>query len=127
MGGAEAGLGGVVKPRRARPLKRLVDADPCWVDAAITVPEAGRRHGVILDFDCPIHEGCRLGVPVDPPIDGGEPMPELMAGKAWKRTGGEDFASVTLSPSIRILGGADGCEWHGFIRGGRFETCGDAR
>ena len=35
--------------------------------------------------------------------------------------------AVTLSPSIRRLGGADGCEWHGFIRGGRFETCGDAR
>jgi len=37
------------------------------------------------------------------------------------------FGTVTLSPSIRILGGDDGCEWHGFIRAGRFETCGDAR
>lgn len=107
------------KPRRTQHLDRLVDADPCWVDS-------GSRCGVLLDFDCPIHEDCRLGVPIDPPIDGGPAMPDLMAGKAWRRSG-DGFDMVTLSPSIHILGGADGCEWHGFIRGGRFETCGDSR
>lgn len=112
--------------RRAQQLERLVDADPSWVDCAITVPDAGRRRGVLLDFDCPIHEGCRLGVPVDPPLDGGPAMPHLMAGKAWRRTGDEDFDTVTLSPSIKILGGDGECRWHGFIRAGRFETCGDS-
>lgn len=122
-----------MKPRRARPLERLVDADPSWVGTGgpgVTradgspVPE---RRGVALGFNCPIHEDCYVCVPVDPPLDGAGAMPDLMAGKAWKRTGGEDFDTVTLSPSIRILGGPDGCEWHGFIRGGRFETCGDSR
>lgn len=122
------------RPRRSQPLERLVDADPAWVDSggegvtrADTGEPAPQRRGVMLSFDCPIHEDCRLGVPVDPPLDQGGPMPHLMAGKAWKRTGGDAFDEVTLAPSIRILGGPDGCEWHGFIRGGRFETCGDSR
>ncbi len=101
--------------RRAEPLRHLVDADPHWVDY-------GERRGVLLQFECPIHDGCHLGVPVDPALDGGPP-PE---GRGWKRTG-DTFETLTLSPSIRILGGANGCRWHGFIRGGRFETCGDAR
>lgn len=118
--------------RRAQPLERLVDAEPSWVGTggpSITradgspVPE---RRGVVLSFQCPIHEDCYIGVPVDPPVDGGPAMPELMAGKAWKRTGDEDFATVTLAPSIRILGGEGECRWHGFIRSGRFETCGDS-
>ena len=123
-----------MKPRRAQPLERLADADPCWVDAggdgvsrADGSPVPFRR-GVMLSFDCPIHEGCRLGVPVDPPLDGGRPRPEDMAGVAWKRTGGEDFDTVTLSPSIRIVPhDPDDCAWHGFIRAGRFQTCGDSR
>lgn len=117
--------------RRSVRLERLVDAEPCWVDAGgegITRADTGEpvphRRGVMLSFECPIHEDCRLGVPVDPPLDGGPPTP----GIAWKRTGGEDFDSVTLSPSIRILPhGPDDCAWHGFIRGGRFVTCSDAR
>lgn len=99
---------------RAKPLERLVDADPHWVDH-------GDWRGVLLLFECPIHEGCYLGIPVDPALDG-QPPPQ--GEKAWARTGGEDFGTVTLSPSIRIL---SDCRWHGFIRAGRFETCGDAR
>lgn len=121
--------GRAMKPRRAVALERLVDADPCWVDSGgegITNSKTGepvpRRRGVLLSFRCPIHDDCEIGVPVDPPLDGG-PRPE----RGWKRTGGEAFDSVTLSPSIRVLGGPDGCEWHGFIRAGRFETCGDSR
>lgn len=119
-----------MKPRRAQPLERLVDAHPVWVDAGgegITRADTGepvpRRCGVELGFDCPIHDDCRVHIPVDPPLDGGPVLDD----RGWRRTGGEEFGTVTLSPSIRILGGEDGCEWHGFIRGGRFETCGDAR
>lgn len=119
-----------MKPNRAQPLERLVDANPCWVDAggegitnSVTGQPVPHRRGVALMFECPIHEECLCSVPVDPPLDGG-PMLEP---RGWKRTGGEDFGTVTLSPSIRVLGGADGCEWHGFIRSGRFETCGDSR
>lgn len=117
-----------MKLRRDKPLVRLVDARPQWVGAGGPgVTCAGepvpRREGVALSFDCPIHADCRVwGLPVDP-LDGGPPHDR----RAWSRTGGEDFDTVTLSPSIRIEGGPDGCEWHGFIRCGRFETCGDAR
>ncbi len=109
---------------RARPLERLADADPAWVDSS------GGRRGVMLQFECPIHESdahgdtCRIAVPLDPPLDGGAPIE-----RGWRRSGGEDFDSVTLAPSIRRLGESDGtgCRWHGFVRGGRFETCGDSR
>lgn len=101
--------------RRDKPLQRLVDADPCWVDTK-------DRRGVWLLFDCPIHDGgCYLGVQVDPPLDGG---PLLEPNRPhWKRDG-EDFATLTLRPSIRILG--PDCYWHGFIRAGRFVHCTDA-
>lgn len=116
--------------RREQPLERLVDANPTWVDTGPGNTKDPNRRGIGLSFDCPIHdEGrglarrCRLYVPVDPPLDGGPVFDE----RGWKRSGGEAFDEVTLSPSIRMLGGEDGCRWHGFIRGGRFETCGDAR
>lgn len=109
--------------RRAQPLERLVDANPVWVDTGPGNTRSPNRRGVQLSFDCPIHEDCRIGVPVDPPLDNGPSFEP----RGWKRTGGEDFGTVTLSPSIRRLGGGNGCRWHGFIRGGRFETCGDAR
>jgi hypothetical protein len=127
-----------VKSRRAQPLERLVDADPCWVGAggegitnSITGEPVPHRRGVALMFDCPIHEDCHVCVYVDPPLDGGKAIEPFAGGegrgRSWARTGGESFDGVTLSPSIRVLGGPDGCEWHGFIRAGRFETCGDSR
>lgn len=127
-----------MKPRRAPPFERLVDANPVWVDAggegitnALTGEPVPHRRGVALMFNCPIHDDCPRCVPVDPPLDGGQPIEPFAGGegraRSWARTGGEDFDTVTLSPSIRCLGGPDGCEWHGFIRAGRFETCGDSR
>lgn len=119
-----------MKPRRAQSLERLVDANPVWVDAggegitnSITGQPVPHRRGVALMFDCPIHEDCLCCVSVNPPLDGG-PAIET---KAWRRTGGEDFETVTLAPSIKVLGGPEGCEWHGHIRNGRFETGGDSR
>lgn len=127
--------GALVKPRRAQPLERLVDADPRYYDwkpdrelnpHLAAFPD---RTGIGLFFDCPIHADCWVAVRFANPLDGGGTFmhpDEPAATPAWQRTG-EDFATLTLSPSIRVLGGADGCEWHGFIRGGKFEHCGDSK
>lgn len=106
-----------MRPLRAQRLERLVDADPSFY-----TDHAGTRTGLGLTFDCPIHENCFLAVPFANPLDGGPAEPR----KTWQRDG-DTFESLTLSPSIRILGGDEGCEWHGFIRSGLFETCGDSR
>lgn len=119
-----------MKPQRARPLVLLTEADPCFYDwspdRALNPHLADKpdRKGLGLMFMCPIHEDCWVGIPFKNAIDGGGPHEPERA--SWQRTG-ETFDVLTLSPSIRVLGGADGCEWHGFIRNGRFETCGDAR
>lgn len=111
-----------MKPRREKPIESLVDAEPVWVDGS-----AGEeRKGTGIIFNCPIHdEYCFTGVQFANPIDGGPPH-DADGTPRWHRTG-DTFETLTLSPSIRRLGGADGCEWHGFIRDGRFETCGDSR
>lgn len=100
---------------RAKPLERLVDAAPDWHERQ----SDGVRHWI--SFDCPIHEdggygGCRIGVPLAPE-----------EARGWSHSG-DTFDTLTTSPSIRVLGeGSDGCYWHGFIRDGRFDTCGDSR
>lgn len=103
-----------MRPRRNSPIVRLVDADPTWVG------RKGRK-GLGLHCRCPIHEDCWVYVPFSNPLDG-----EAPSGHGWLRSG-ETFKTLTLSPSIRRQGGDDGCEWHGFIRSGRFETCGDSQ
>lgn len=77
------------------------------------VPE---RRGCGISFDCPC--GCedRVSVPFTNPLDGG---PNGYHPHGWQRTG-EDFESLTLSPSIRRM---DGCEWHGWVRDGEVITC----
>lgn len=116
-------MGAGVKPRRAAPLKRLVDAEPAWVNE-----ERGKPKRLVgVTFDCPIHPDCRIGVPFKNPVTGGPPPKWTgLNGTQWQRTG-ETFEALTLSPSIHIMGEPDDCEWHGFIRAGCFETCGDSR
>ena len=84
----------------------------------------GARERVGLIFDCPMHEHCRLGVQFKNPPDGQGPYEPKRA--SWTVTNVDDFKTLTLSPSIRSLGGDGGCQWHGFIKNGRFETCADA-
>lgn len=120
-----------MRPQREKPLERLVDADPRFYDWSpdreLNPQYADRpdRHGIGLLFDCPIHgDHCLVGVPFANPLDGGGPHEPSRP--TWQRTG-ESFETLTLSPSIKVLGGETGCEWHGFIRDGRFETCEDSR
>lgn len=101
---------------------KLVDLNPRWVSAGgegisrmvdgerVPVPE---RLGIGIGFDCPC--GCedRAFVYFSNPLDGGPAYEN--AKHCWKR-GGEDFASLTLTPSIQRVGG---CEWHGHITNGQ--------
>jgi hypothetical protein len=93
-----------VKPRRAQPLARLVDANPEIIDG-------------VLIFDCPVHNECsRVQVRIRAHPNAQEP---------WQ-VEGDTFADMTLSPSIAVRYPRE-CGWHGFVRSGRFETCGDLR
>lgn len=98
-----------------------------------------------LVFDCPEgHEGCKVTVPFSPAMDGNA-RPSREGRPVWDRTG-DTFETMTLSPSIRcrpiyrdradaIAQGADPqyiterlfCAFHGFIKNGRIEFCGDSR
>ena len=96
---------------------KLVDLNPRWVGSGgpgITDSKTGepvpRREGMGITFDCPC--GCDEPVFVHvTPLDGGPSHPQA---KVWDRTG-EDFESMTLSPSLQRVGG---CGWHGFVRNG---------
>jgi hypothetical protein len=106
-----------------KPIERLVDADPVWLND-------GGRQGTGIAFECPIHaDGCYIGVPFTNPLDGGPPSPSDLLPKpvTWDRIG-TSFETLTITPSIHVLGKEDGgCEWHGHVRGGRFITLSDSR
>ena len=100
---------------------RLIDLHPTFYGAGAggdavkdkngnPVPE---RHGLGIIFDCPCGCGEPISVPFANPVDGG-PKREDEPCQGWQRTG-EDFATMTLSPSILRI---DGCGWHGFVRNG---------
>ena len=99
---------------------KLTDLNPRWIGAGGTgittldgkpVPA---RHGIGMLFDCPCERcGNRAYVAFSNPLDGGPPV--VNEGEAmWQRTG-EDFETLTLSPSIHRVGG---CGWHGYITAG---------
>lgn len=112
-------------PRRPRTLERLVEADPHWTGYIIGQGRS-ERTGVALIFECPIHDHY-LSVPLRKPLDGGPPIADWFpSGALWELVGPPDFATLTFAPSIHVQGGEKGCQWHGFIRDGRFEHCGDS-
>ena len=100
---------------------KLIDLNPRWVGAGgegISDKDGNpvpARHGVGLGFDCPC--GCKIRGYVDfaNPLDGGPPLRD--AHHQWQRTG-EDFATLTLTPSILRSREKGGCGWHGFITNG---------
>jgi hypothetical protein len=72
-----------------------------------------RREGVALNFDCPC--GCGTGpicIMFKNPLDG-KPADDYGL-PSWNRTG-EDFETLTLTPSIQRR---CRCDWHGFITNG---------
>jgi len=118
---------------------RLVDCDPRWVVVA-----GGPHCGI--SFDCPEgHEGCRHIIPFTPALDGSPAVGWQSNGCMWQRTG-DTFETLTLSPSIRrepVYASVNAalaagclpehvtptllCAFHGFIRDGQIEFCGDSR
>lgn len=74
------------------------------------VPE---REGIGIAFDCPCG-ACGSPVFVNVTPRDGRPY-DTGGAPEWERTG-EDFATMTLSPSIRRM---DGCKWHGYVRNGK--------
>lgn len=70
---------------------RLVDLDPKWINR-------GDRTGIGIRFNDPNSNGAKgaFRVYFSNPTDGGPP---LYTGNLWRREG-NDFESLTLSPSI---------------------------
>jgi len=108
---------------------RLLDLHPQWVGAGgpgisdahgNPVPE---RHGVGIMFDCPCGGDCEpVYLGFQNPVDGG--LPHAGAGHPlWERRG-DDFATLTIRPSIqRIPGVGSLCRWHGFVTVGEVVPC----
>jgi hypothetical protein len=123
---------------------RLVDCNPRWV----TGRYAGQPDDVPcgIHFDCPeAHEGCSHAIPFAPRLDGSPATSWYTSGAIWQRSG-DTFETLTLSPSIRrnptyasreaaiaagalpeLLEDSHFCAFHGFIRDGQIEFCGDSR
>lgn len=69
-----------------------------------------------LWFDCPGGCGDRIGIPLKPSRSGG-----------WDNTDIDDFSKTTLSPSIGYNPIGEHHHWHGWIRSGEIEHCGDSK
>lgn len=75
------------------------------------------REAVGVTFDCPCGCGVPLAVLFRNPVDGGAPITKKLP--TWERTG-DDFETMTLSPSILRT---HGCGWHGWVRNGEIVAC----
>lgn len=79
-----------------------------------------KRIGIGMTFDCPC--GCKIKgyVAFSNPLDGGPPR--LDPGEpSWERVG-DNFETLTLSPSILRAVEKGGCGWHGYFREGKVIT-----
>jgi len=106
-------------------LMKLTDLNPNWVGAGGPgISHADRtpvekRSGVGMSFDCPCGCGERTYISFENPVDG---KPKLGDNRPfWKRTG-DDFESITISPSIYKPKEKGGCGWHGFIENGKIRS-----
>lgn len=122
---------------------KLVDCNPKWRTWS------GRDGSDVVDaimFDCPEgHADCHHIIPFTPALDGSTRSSPQSNGAQWDRTG-DAFEALTLSPSIRriprhasleaaIAAGCIPeyvtesvlCAFHGFIKNGAIEFCGDSR
>lgn len=105
---------------------KLKDLNPQWIGSGgegvygpggVPIP---RREAVALEFDCPC--GCPhpVIVSIANPLDGGPPFDAEANRPRWQRTG-DDFDTLTLTPSIQRIAPAR-C-WHGFVTNGEVTTC----
>lgn len=114
----------------------LVELEPRWIASSRSRPGA---RGTALVFRCPCQGGHCLVVPVANPLDGGAPDGPDVWGDGlthrWVRKG-EDFTTVTLTPSVQVFDrpvvtDPDGSRrlgdqvehWHGFVTEGVVRTC----
>ena len=111
-------------------MTRFIDLNPHFIGSGgegvtkldgTPVPFRGEI-GVIFDCPCGCNSPCYI--PFANPRDGPGP---LEPGKPnWTMTmDGDDFDTMTLSPSIQRHKLSDdyGCNWHGFITKGAIITC----
>lgn len=101
----------------------LLELEPLWLTSG---PD---RYGMGVSFRCP-HCDTRLAIWFENPLDGGTSVnPTTHRGPLWKRTSGEDFDTLTLTPSINAMERDPDTRlvvvlhWHGFIQNGVMITC----
>lgn len=117
---------------------RLVDCNAAFVrwDGRESGAEFGAADAVW--FECPEgHDTCSHTVPFTPALDGKALSSPQSNGAHWKRLAGETIETLTLDPSIRNTCGickhrgqnlaCGGCHFHGYIKNGQIEFCGDSR
>lgn len=123
---------------------RLVDCNPRWVAARYRGEENGTPAGV--KFDCPEgHKDCWHVIPFTPDMNGAPRESWQSNGAVWQRTG-DTFETLTLAPSIRRIPPYESreaavaagcipeyvtdsflCAFHGFVKNGEIEFCGDSK
>lgn len=102
---------------------RLTEQNPRWLSTGGEgVTRDGKpmphRSRIGMTFNCPCGaEGERVAIYFENPPDGGPAVGE----PAWHREG-DDFETMTLSPSLQRAD-PGGCNWHGYLRAGSFEPC----
>ena len=122
--------------------QHLIDCQPHWVQYSgreTDSPDA-------VYFECPEgHDNCRHVIPFTPALDGTTQPVKQTNGVQWERTG-DTFETLTLTPSIRRtqryanreaalaagcledhLDDSLFCAFHGFIKNGAIEFCGDSK
>ncbi len=73
------------------------------------------QKGIGMSFNCPCGCSHRGYVDFVNPLDGSKNRSKSLK---WARTG-DDFATMTLHPSIQRSGGHSGCGWHGWFKQGQ--------
>lgn len=78
-----------------------------------------KRDGIGLRFDCPCGCNTPIFIYFSNPLDGRESANKKCPN--WERIG-EDFESLTLTPSI-LRSHPGSCGWHGFVTNGEIIFC----
>ena len=111
-----------MKPPKSRPSKPLVELNANLLRWDGRKP--GDEHGPAdaLYFRCPHHEACSHVIPFTPDMGGNviAKSPQRN-GAHWQRKG-DTVETMTLTPSVR-----SSCGFHGWVKNGAVEFCGDSK